>query len=288
MIVPPRIDAMPKHFFNEASDAAKYDAYVAKSIPFYTASLTAAAQEVANTFRRSGQTQVTILDIGCGTGNVAARIANVVDPAYCDLVLVDSNHGMVDHAARKARGLGFDNPKVVCASFRTDDWDRDIAANSVDIVIALLTLDHMEQDVELTSLFGKLRRILRNTGRFLFGEKCCDSSGVSQLVFERMIEIRKIDMLERSLLPVADVERWHRHILADDILRPFPVLLRIARESGFCLENALGVPLPRCPSDLSKETFFGMRTLQTLSIEEINESDRAYGIAMAILKPDSC
>jgi ubiquinone/menaquinone biosynthesis C-methylase UbiE len=92
-----------------------------------------------------------VVDIGCGTGRHAARLAC----AGAKVVALDFSTGMLRKARAKfgAQHIGFAVADISCSlPLREHHFDR---------VICCLVLDHID---EVASLFGELKRICRRDG----------------------------------------------------------------------------------------------------------------------------
>jgi ubiquinone/menaquinone biosynthesis C-methylase UbiE len=95
-----------------------------------------------------------VLDLGCGIG----RVARYVSPLCKTLWAVDASESMLGYARER---LG-DLPNVRfarCAGTRIPD----VAADSVDVVYSLITLQHLERE-DAFALLRDVRRVLRTGG----------------------------------------------------------------------------------------------------------------------------
>ena len=96
----------------------------------------------------------TVLDLGTGTGSVAAELA----PVVAKVIAVDREQAMLDAAAARLAGVG--NVELLRASL--DDLPLDDA--SVDAALASLVLHHQP---EVGPVLREARRVVRPGGRLV-------------------------------------------------------------------------------------------------------------------------
>src|SRR3954469_10620598 len=94
-----------------------------------------------------------IVDLGCGTGELTARLA-VLSPG-CDVLGVDSSSAMLE----KARPLS--RPRLRFEQGRIEDWS---AEGAFDVVFSHATLQWVDDH---EALFAKLARALAPGGQLL-------------------------------------------------------------------------------------------------------------------------
>ena len=95
---------------------------------------------------------LTILDVGCGTGRHAIRLAS----AGATVRALDFSTAMLEQARQKAGAANI--------SFQTHDLSQPLPfpAESFDRVVCGLVIDHI---ADLPSLFGEMQRVCRPSGR---------------------------------------------------------------------------------------------------------------------------
>lgn len=98
--------------------------------------------------------QWTVLDLGTGTGSIAADLAPVVSR----VIAVDREQAMLDAAAARLEGV--DNVELIQASLE----DLPLEEQSVDAAIALLVLHHQPT---IRPVLREAWRVLRPCGRFV-------------------------------------------------------------------------------------------------------------------------
>ncbi|HUS17706.1 MAG TPA: methyltransferase domain-containing protein [Chloroflexia bacterium] len=98
-----------------------------------------------------------VLEVGCGTGEVALRAARRVRPGGL-VVGIDAAPEMIAVARRKARGTAhFEVQPVEAMSF---------PAGSFDVVLSSLMMHHLPGALKVRAL-GEVRRVLRPGGRLV-------------------------------------------------------------------------------------------------------------------------
>jgi len=94
---------------------------------------------------------LTVLDVGCGTGRHATRLAG----AGAKVEALDFSAGMLEQARKKPGAAG--------VQFRVHDLSKPLPypAGTFDRVICGLVVDHI---ADLTGLFGEMLRVCRPSG----------------------------------------------------------------------------------------------------------------------------
>jgi SAM-dependent methyltransferase len=109
----------------------------------------------------------TLLDLGCGAGLVAARLAREFPELR--ITLVDFSQPMLDEARQRLP----DKPRYRFLRTSFDDLSE-IASGSVDAAISSFALHHVVDDQKVHA-FKELRRVLYSLGRALIiDEIICD------------------------------------------------------------------------------------------------------------------
>ncbi len=102
-------------------------------------------------------TKITILDVGCGNGDMLRALANygLENHLNFSLIGVDANHFTITHAQNLSN-----NYSNIC--YRCEDiFDKAFAELKYDIVLCTLTLHHFKEDeiLELMSVFNTNSRV---------------------------------------------------------------------------------------------------------------------------------
>lgn len=115
-----------------------------------------------------------VVDIGCGVGDLTARVADLVHPGG-SVLGVDAAPGMIVEASRLSRpGLEF----AVCAA---QDLDTVVAPASADVVLSVACL-HWVPGADHPGVLASVRRALRPGGTFR-----ADFGGAGQIAAAREI-----------------------------------------------------------------------------------------------------
>jgi tRNA (cmo5U34)-methyltransferase len=197
--------------------SSDYDAQRRQLIPPFDA-FYGTAVEVAAAGRGDGR-GTRVLDLGAGTGLLAAAVADALPRA--ELVLLDEAPGMLDQARVRLAALG-DRVAFVRASME-DPWP----AGGYDLVVSSLAIHHLDHAGKRT-LFARVRQALRPGGTFVNAEQIAGPTPATDAL---------------------NVARWSRQIAAAGITadqraqadarmaldRPAPVedQVRWLREAGF-------------------------------------------------------
>lgn len=138
-----------EHFGNTRQKARPEFGYITPAIDTYRRSRTG----------HHTHDQCVLVDLGCGTGRLLPRLeATSKTPlAYTG---VDIAPGMITHARKKY-------PQ---ATWKAQEMLRYLASceqESVDVVVAIATIQHLLDDYERELLFAQVYRVLRRGGIFL-------------------------------------------------------------------------------------------------------------------------
>lgn len=114
---------------------------------------------IRQTWESLGKKPKSVIDLGCGTGNVAIPLAK----AGYDVMGVDISYEMLAEAQRKAISEGVHIP-----FFCQDMIEMDLSCK-VDCVLSLCdSLNYLTEDGELTAAFLAVSKHLNKKGLFLF------------------------------------------------------------------------------------------------------------------------
>jgi tRNA (cmo5U34)-methyltransferase len=114
------------------------------------------AQVAANVNPAAGE----ILDIGCGAGNYAIRIAGCLDDT--NVTLIDLSEKMLDKAAERLSKI----TKGKITSIRDDIRNTDLPENQFDIVVAGTSLHHLREEIEWNRVFKNVYNSMKEGGSF--------------------------------------------------------------------------------------------------------------------------
>lgn len=266
-------------YFAEEGVAARYDAYIDVSIPFYRATLGSIAGHVVQRFGKT--VPGALVELGCGTANLSREVMRRMSN-FTEALLLDHSPSMLQVARKKLgdRGPGGLPIRYQLGSLQGQAWANLLEARSCTAILAMLTLDHIAVDGEFTGLLTNVERRLRGDGLFVLAEKVATQDGPSRAVFEAMVEVRHRHLIDHRLMTTAQAARWRRHLLEEDHLRSLPHLIRLIEASGMRVLFAEGVALPKTPSQMTAEMFYQTSEPAVLSADQLSDDSLACAIAV--------
>jgi tRNA (cmo5U34)-methyltransferase len=135
-----------------------YDSLIRRAVPRYD-EMTARLLEYAPPEADS------ILELGCGTGNLSLQLARKFRSA--SLTLVDASPEMVAVTRSRLEDAGVrsvNKPAYVAARFE----ELALPGNSFDLVVSSISLHHV---ADKASLYGRIRAVLRAGGHLCFADQ---------------------------------------------------------------------------------------------------------------------
>lgn len=162
----------------------------------------------------------TILELGCGTGNLTLKLAEKFPTAH--LHLADFSAGMIAECQKR---LG---PKTTVTPHVRDFRDLDFPANSLDLVASTISLHHLT-DAEKQKLFRAVFTWLRPGGIFVFSDQF---AGATPETYARHLEHWQAAAKD---LGATDAEwtAWMEHQAAHDHHSPIGKQMQWLAEAGF-------------------------------------------------------
>lgn len=103
----------------------------------------------------------TVLDFGCGPGDITFEIARKTQEVYG----IDYSEGMVEAAHQKAKEQNLENVKFL----KTDLFDGSFQNNSFDVITAFNVLHYIHDKNEL---YKKIYELLKPQGLFISSTAC--------------------------------------------------------------------------------------------------------------------
>lgn len=192
-----------------------YDARIRTFIPDYDAMLDAAAAALTGMGRRAPR----ILDLGIGTGALAARAVEMVPAAR--LVGVDTDEAMLAVAERRLRG----RLRTLPGDFLSLDLPRS------DAIVASFSLHHVPTRRRKAALYARCFRALRSRG-LLVSADCCLASSARLRARDR---VAWLDHLRRHYSR-ARSEQFLRTWAREDIYVRLEDEVAILRAAGFIVD----------------------------------------------------
>lgn len=205
-----RFDQDVERFSNlETGQAATIDAPLAMEL------ITQAACRATPRIRR-------VLDIGCGAGNNALKLAHHAAPFDCDLL--DLSRPMLERARERVAAANDGTIRVHEGDFR----DIDLPAGTFDVIVAAAVLHHLRDDADWAAAFAKIHRLAAPGGSVWITDLVAhEVPAVDALMWERYgayLESRGGAEYRERVLAYIDRE---------DSPRPLTYQLDLLRRVGF-------------------------------------------------------
>ena len=144
------MDRIKDHFDAEAQE---FDRIILTLIPYYPEMIRALVQAIP--FDRS--MPLRVIDLGCGTGTVAARVLELFPAAQ--ITCLDLSENMI--AAARTRLAHYPRAKYVVADFSSFDFDA-----PYDAAISSLALHHLATDEDKQGFYRRIFENLNPGGAF--------------------------------------------------------------------------------------------------------------------------
>lgn len=127
-----------------------------------------------------------IMDLGCGGGNYAFKVASLMPTVNC--TLIDISRKMVEAAEKRLQNVVLGKVTAICGDYRNVPLEE----NHYDIVTAGTTLHHLRQDDEWENVFKKVFKSLKDGGIFCINDiVLSEDEAVDQLMLNGWISLLK-------------------------------------------------------------------------------------------------
>ena len=166
------------------------------------------------------------LDVGCGAGNYALKLLQVLPEL--DIDLIDLSRPMLERAERRVGAVLRDDSQNKVRALEGDVRDLPLEPERYDIIVAAATLHHLRGDDEWTHVFQKLYASLKPGGSLWISDLVEHSQArVNALMWRRygdyLTELRDASYREHVFA----------YIEAEDTPRPLMYQLELLRSVGF-------------------------------------------------------
>jgi tRNA (cmo5U34)-methyltransferase len=206
-------DIVKDHF---EAEAEVFDNIILKIIPYYEQMVNA----VVDSIHFEKDSEIRVIDLGCGTGTVARRISDKFrnSKIYC----LDIASNMIDIARQKLS----DHKDV---EFITGDFSTVIFDNKFDVVVSSLALHHLENDQSKKDFYKKVYDVLTDPGVFINADVVLASSEYNQIINM----IKWIDYMNKNVTCEEIFSNWIPKYKAED--RPAKLMdqLKWLEDIGF-------------------------------------------------------
>jgi tRNA (cmo5U34)-methyltransferase len=173
---------------------------------------------IAQAAARSTPHAATLLDVGCGAGNLSLKLREPLP--RLDVTLIDLSLPMLTRAKQRL-GAG-------ATAIQGDIREIPLEPESFDIAVGAAVCHHLRGDEEWHTVFGKIYQSLRPGGSFWISDLIVHSTpAVQELMWGRY----------GKYLETLKGEDYRRHVFEyveyEDTPRPLLFQIDLLRESGF-------------------------------------------------------
>jgi tRNA (cmo5U34)-methyltransferase len=206
-------DKVKDHF---EAEAKQFDDTISKIIPYYDQMINA----LVDAIHFEKDSEISVIDLGCGTGTVAAKISEKFRNSR--ICCLDIATNMIDIARQKLT----DHKDV---EFITGDFSTITFDNKFDVVVSSLALHHLENDHDKKEFYKKVYNSLTDSGVFINADVVLASSDYFQIINM----IRWIDYMNKNITCEEIFNNWIPKYKTED--RPAKLMeqLKWLEEIGF-------------------------------------------------------
>jgi tRNA (cmo5U34)-methyltransferase len=163
-----------------------------------------------------------IMDLGCGGGNYAVKVASLLPDVDCTLVDISAN--MLERAAERVR----ESISGEVTALHGDYRELDLGENRYDVITAGTTLHHLRGDEEWVSVFSKIYRALKPGGTFWINDIVIgETDELTQLMLDGWIS--KL----RKQVSSEEVDMYLDRYESEDTPRTLSYQLDLLKQVGF-------------------------------------------------------
>lgn len=163
-----------------------------------------------------------ILDLGCGGGNYAVKMATLLPHVDCTLIDISSN--MVEAAKKRVEEIITGKVKAIQGDYRNIELKK----NSYDIITAGTTLHHLREENEWELVFGKVFRALKPGGSFWINDVVIsETEELNKMMLEGWISKLKKQITESEL------DLYLKRYETEDTPRTLTYQLDLLKKIGF-------------------------------------------------------
>lgn len=163
-----------------------------------------------------------IIDLGCGGGNYAVKVAAFLPDVDCTLIDLSAN--MLEKAEERV----LENISGKVTVIQGDYRDIDLGEKQYDVITAGTTLHHLRGDEEWESVFAKVCRALKPGGTFW----------INDIVISETEEINRmmlggwLSILRKQVSP-EEVDMYLNRYESEDTPRTLSYQLDLMKQVGF-------------------------------------------------------
>ncbi len=169
------------------------------------------------------QLDQTVLDIGAGTGDLSAAIAE-----HCSKVLaVDLSQGMLKHAEMKAQSKGLKNIEFIQGGFLTYEHNRE----PVDVIVSKSALHYLPDFWKQIALF-RLSKIMKTGGKLLLHDSVYSFDLENYQDFFTRVVSHLVGTVRKDTVDIISTHYKEEYTTIDWVMEG------LIRKAGFKIETA--------------------------------------------------
>ena len=164
----------------------------------------------------------SIMDLGCGGGNYAVKVASLLPDVDCTLVDISAN--MLERAVERVREIISGKVTALHGDYR----ELDLGENQYDVITAGTTLHHLRDDEEWKLVFSKVYKALKPGGTFWINDIVIgETDEITQMMLDGWVS-----MLQKQVSP-EEVDMYLNRYESEDTPRTLSYQLDLLKQVGF-------------------------------------------------------
>ena len=163
-----------------------------------------------------------IMDLGCGGGNYAVKVASLLSDVDCTLVDISAN--MLERAVDRVSEIISGKVTALHGDYR----ELDLGENQYDVITAGTTLHHLRGDDEWELVFRKIYKALKPGGTFWINDIVVgETDEITQMMLDGWVS-----MLKKQVSP-EEVDMYLDRYESEDTPRTLSYQLDLLKQVGF-------------------------------------------------------
>lgn len=164
----------------------------------------------------------SIMDLGCGGGNYAVKVASLLPDVDC--MLVDISVNMLERAVERVNEIISGKVSAIHGDYR----ELDLGENLYDVITAGTTLHHLRGDEEWELVFSKVYKALKPGGTFWINDIVIgETDEITQMMLDGWVS-----MLQKQV-SADEVDMYLNRYESEDTPRTLSYQLDLLKQVGF-------------------------------------------------------
>lgn len=164
----------------------------------------------------------SVMDLGCGGGNYAVKVASLLPDVDCTLVDISAN--MLERAVERVGEITSGKVAALYGDYR----ELDLGEDQYDVVTAGTTLHHLRGDEEWELVLRKVYRALKSGGTFWINDIVIgETDELTQLMLDGWIS-----KLQKQV-SAEEVDMYFNRYESEDTPRTLSYQLDLMKQVGF-------------------------------------------------------